>query len=131
VARTKNGLPLTDLPRSGRSLKIPPKALKKKVYSKALPKGPRDGVSNIFPHFIPAADYPSRSPELNAMEHSGAGCRREWKLARLASRRELERYLVKLWNDVPQQVVRNCIAAISERLLPLIVAAKGSQILAK
>jgi hypothetical protein len=33
VARAKNGLPLTDLPRSGRSLKIPPKTLKM-VYSK-------------------------------------------------------------------------------------------------
>jgi hypothetical protein len=69
------------------------------------------GLSNIFPHFIPAADYPSRSPELNGMEHIWS-----WMQARV--------------EDVPQQVVRNCIAAIPERLR-LIVAVKDGQILAK
>jgi hypothetical protein len=74
--------------------------------------------------------YPSRSPELNAMEHIWSWMQARVEAARLASRRELERYLVKLWNDVPQQVVRNCIPAIP-KLLRLIVVAKGGQILAK
>jgi hypothetical protein len=96
--------------------------------ARQLPKGHSRWCEQHFPYFIPAADYPSRSLELNAMEHIWSWMQTRVEAARLASRRELDRYLVMLWNDVPPQVVRNCMAAISERLL---VAAKGSQILSK
>jgi hypothetical protein len=99
--------------------------------SKATAKATHRWCEQHFPHFIPDADYPSRSPELNAIEYIWSWMQARVEAARLTSRRELERYLVKLWNDVPQQVVRNCIAAIPECLLRLIVAVKGGQILAK
>jgi 2-polyprenyl-6-methoxyphenol hydroxylase-like FAD-dependent oxidoreductase len=73
--------------------------------SKAIAKATQRWHEEHFPHFIPAADYPPRSPELNAMEHIWSWMQARVEAARLTSRRELERYLVKLWNDVPQQVI--------------------------
>jgi hypothetical protein len=64
------------------------------------------------------------------MEHIWSWMQARVETARLASRRELERYLVDLWNDVPQQVVEIVLRLFPKRLR-LIVAVKGSQILAK
>jgi inhibitor of nuclear factor kappa-B kinase subunit alpha len=95
--------------------------------SKATAKATQVWCEQHFPHFIPAGDYPPRSPELNAIEHIWGWMQARVEAAKLTGRRELERFLVKLWNDVPQRVIRNCIASIPERLQS-VIAAKGGTI---
>jgi hypothetical protein len=54
--------------------------------SKTTAKATQRWCEQHFPHFIPAADNPPLSPELNGMEHIWSWMQARMKAARLASR---------------------------------------------
>src|SRR5690606_13169652 len=95
--------------------------------SKARAKATQEWCAANLPHFIPATDYPARSPELNAIENIWAWMEPRVELAGLKSRQELVDFVTSLWEQVPQKVVRNCVSAIPKRL-DAVIAAEGGHI---
>lgn len=80
------------------------------------------------PDFISTQDWPPYSPDLNPLDFS------VWSIleskvstVRHASIKSLKATLIREWNRIPQNVLRDCVAAFSKRLA-MVVKARGGYI---
>jgi hypothetical protein len=93
--------------------------------SKATAAATQRWCRDNLPHFIPAEDYPPRSPEFNPIENIWGWMEPRVEAAGLTTQAELRKFLQELWDEVPLSLIRNCIAAVPRRLQAAIKANGG------
>jgi transposase len=84
----------------------------------------KEYLQNNFPSVI---DWPSNSPDLNPIENLWSIVKRNVEIRQPRNIRELEKFMMEEWEEIPQRLLNNLVRSMKERC-KLIIENNGERI---